>query len=72
MYAALISVAGYVPVVLSGDDYIELLPVAWRAINYDGIRLDYRTYDSPDSAPTGVSPPPPRPGRVMGGAPRPL
>ena len=58
MYAALISVAGYVPVVLSGDDYIELLPVAWRAINYDGIRLDYRTYDSPDLGPYRRQPSP--------------
>ena len=58
MYAALVSVAGYVPVVLSGDDYIELLPVAWRAINYDGIRIDYRTYDSPDLGPYRRQPSP--------------
>jgi putative transposase len=24
------------------------LPVTWRAINDYGIRLDYRTYDSPE------------------------
>jgi len=58
MYAALVSVAGYVPVVLSGDDYIELLPVAWRAINYDGIHIDYRTYDSPDLGPYRRQPSP--------------
>ena len=46
MYAALVSIAGYVPVVLSGDDYIELLPVAWRAINDDGITIGHRNYDS--------------------------
>lgn len=46
MYAAVVAVAGYVPVTLSGDDYIELLPVAWRAVNDDGIRIGYRTYDS--------------------------
>lgn len=29
-YAALVEVAGYVPVPLSLDDYTELLPVEWR------------------------------------------
>jgi len=51
MYAASVAVAGYVPVTLSGDDYIELLPVAWRAINDDGIRIDYRSYDSSELGP---------------------
>ena len=32
---------------LSGEDYLELLPVAWRAVNDYGIRIDYRTYDDP-------------------------
>jgi putative transposase len=32
-YAALVEVAGYVPVPLSADDYVELLPVSWNAIN---------------------------------------
>ncbi len=50
-YAALVAVAGYVPVTLSGDDYIELLPVAWRAVNDDGIRIGYRTYDSSELGP---------------------
>jgi putative transposase len=45
-YAALISTAGYVPVALSADDYVELLPVAWRAINSYGIRINHRTYDA--------------------------
>ncbi len=44
-YAALVEVAGYVPVPLSADDYVELLPVAWHAINRYGIRLSKRTYD---------------------------
>ncbi|SFM50866.1 Mu transposase, C-terminal [Saccharopolyspora antimicrobica] len=44
-YAALVEVAGYVPVPLSADDYIELLPVSWNAINKYGIRLNRRTYD---------------------------
>jgi hypothetical protein len=51
MYAALVAAAGYLPVTLSGEDYLELLPVAWRAINDYGIRIDYRTYDSPDLGP---------------------
>jgi len=44
-YTALVAVAGYLPVVLTGTDYLELLPVKWRAINDYGIRIDYRTYD---------------------------
>lgn len=44
-YAALIETAGYVPVPLGGDDYIELLPATWRAINAYGVKLNYRTYD---------------------------
>jgi transposase InsO family protein len=51
MYATLVAAAGYLPVTLSGEDYLELLPVAWRAINDYGIRIDYRTYDSPDLGP---------------------
>jgi len=47
-YTALVAVAGYLPLVLSGTDYLELLPVKWRAINAYGIRIDYRTYDCPD------------------------
>lgn len=46
-YAALVAVAGYVPVPLGPDDYIELLPVQWRAINSYGIKLGRRRYDSP-------------------------
>src|SRR5450755_1772521 len=45
-YAALIEVAGYVPVPLSQDDYIELLTVEWRAINSYGIKIRHRKYDS--------------------------
>jgi transposase InsO family protein len=44
-YAALVEVAGYVPVPLSADDYVELLPVSWNAINKYGIKLHKRTYD---------------------------
>jgi hypothetical protein len=44
-YAALVEAAGYVPVALSAEDYIELLPARWQAINAYGIRIKYRTYD---------------------------
>jgi hypothetical protein len=30
---------------LSGDDYIELLPVSWNAIGKEGVKLRRRTYD---------------------------
>jgi transposase InsO family protein len=45
MYAAMVAVAGYLPVPLTDDDYIELLPVEWRTINDYGVQRDYRTYD---------------------------
>ena len=38
--------AGYVPVPLSPQDYIELLPAAWRVINSYGVKIGLRTYDS--------------------------
>jgi hypothetical protein len=44
-YAALVETAGYVPVALSAEDYIELLPATWRAINAYGVKIKYRTYD---------------------------
>ncbi|ARP69155.1 integrase [Streptomyces pluripotens] len=50
-YAALVESCGYVPVALSGQDYIELLPAAWRAVNSYGIRINNRTYDAPELGP---------------------
>jgi putative transposase len=50
-YAALVEAAGYVPVALSADDYVELLPACWRAINAYGIRLNHRTYDCAELGP---------------------
>jgi len=50
-YAALIAAAGYLPLTLSGEDYLELLPVQWRQINAYGIRIGYRTYDCPELGP---------------------
>ncbi|GHF35845.1 DDE-type integrase/transposase/recombinase [Streptomyces griseosporeus] len=47
MWAALVAVTGHVPVPLSADDYVELLPLRWQAVNDYGIRLGYRTYDHP-------------------------
>jgi hypothetical protein len=40
-----------VPLALTGQDYIELLPADWRAINDDGIQIDYRTYNCPELGP---------------------
>ena len=44
-YAAMVEAAGYVPVALSADDYIELLPARWQTINSYGIKVSHRTYD---------------------------
>ncbi|MFF5185648.1 hypothetical protein ACFY30_17985 [Streptomyces sp. NPDC000345] len=45
MWAALVAVAGHVPVPLTGRDYLELLPVRWQAITPAGITIHHRTYD---------------------------
>lgn len=45
-YAALVEFAGYVPMPLTGEDYIELLPAKWRTINSYGVRINNRTYDA--------------------------
>ncbi|WP_437043996.1 Mu transposase C-terminal domain-containing protein [Streptomyces sp. enrichment culture] len=45
MWAALVAVAGHVPVPLTGHDYLELLPVRWQAITPAGITIHHRTYD---------------------------
>ncbi|MEU5898636.1 Mu transposase C-terminal domain-containing protein [Streptomyces venezuelae] len=50
-YASLVAAAGYLPLVLRGEDYLELLPVAWRAINDYGVRIAHRTYDSAELGP---------------------
>lgn len=47
-YAALVETAGYVAVALGPDDYVELLPAEWRAVNAYGIKLNRRTYDRED------------------------
>jgi transposase InsO family protein len=55
-YAALIEAAGYVPVALGPDDYIELLPASWRAVNAYGIKLSRRSYDSEELNPLRLQP----------------
>ena len=50
-YAALIETAGYVPVPLSGEDHIELLPATWRAVNAYGVMISHRTYDAAELNP---------------------
>ncbi|MFJ8598610.1 Mu transposase C-terminal domain-containing protein [Streptomyces shenzhenensis] len=50
-YAALVAAAGHVPVALSAEEYIELLPRCRRRINSYGIRLGHRTYDSEELNP---------------------
>lgn len=47
MYGALFPVTGAVPVPLSGDDYIALLPREERTIDSMGVRFDNRRYDAP-------------------------
>ncbi len=55
-YAALVEAAGYVPVALSADDHIELLPAQWRAVNAYGIKLNRRSYDSQELNPLRLQP----------------
>src|SRR6266567_4417995 len=55
-YAALVESAGYVPVALGPDDYIELLPASWRAVNAYGIKLSRRSYDSEELNPLRLQP----------------
>lgn len=50
-YAVLVETAGYVPVPMSASDYIELLPVTWRAVNAYGIKISNRRYDCADLNP---------------------
>ncbi|MET7304877.1 Mu transposase C-terminal domain-containing protein, partial [Embleya sp. NPDC005575] len=50
-YAALVEACGYVPVALSGQDYVELLPAEWRVVNDYGVRVKNRIYDSPELGP---------------------
>jgi hypothetical protein len=51
MYMAMFPMTGYVPLPLSADDYIALLPTELRTIQMDGIQIDYRRYDAHDLHP---------------------
>ncbi|MGW2785946.1 Mu transposase C-terminal domain-containing protein [Streptomyces populi] len=46
MFAAHVASSGYVPVRLSAEDRLRLLPTAWVQVTEKGIRLNNRTYDS--------------------------
>ena len=50
-YAALTETAGYVPLALSPEDHVELLPATWRAVNAYGIRIARRVYDGAELNP---------------------
>jgi hypothetical protein len=45
MFTACVGISGYVPLPLTGDDYIELLPVVFRTANDYGLTVGNRTYD---------------------------
>lgn len=45
-YAALVSAAGYVPVALAQEEYIQLMPRERRVIGPSGVRINNRTYDA--------------------------
>ncbi|MYV95942.1 Mu transposase C-terminal domain-containing protein [Streptomyces sp. SID1034] len=44
-YAALVETAGYLPLALSSEDYLKLLPTRWQAVNSYGIKIKHRIYD---------------------------
>ncbi|MFD3580508.1 Mu transposase C-terminal domain-containing protein [Streptomyces sp. NPDC058644] len=46
MFAAHVASSGYVPVRLSEEDRLRLLPTRWVAVTEKGVRLNNRTYDS--------------------------
>ncbi|MFG3532264.1 integrase [Streptomyces sp. NPDC047917] len=50
-HASLIESAGYVPLALGADDYVELLPATWRAVNSYGIKINHRVYDNAELGP---------------------
>lgn len=56
MYMAMFDMTGYVPVPLSQDDYIALLPTVERTIQLDGIQVNYRRYDSTHLHPYRLQP----------------
>lgn len=57
MYAACVKVDGYLPIPLSQDDRLRILPTAWVGVSNQGIRFANRTYDCPERDPDkGLNP----------------
>lgn|GEM_PF-657100 len=57
MYAACVAVDGYLPIPLTRDDYLRLLPTAWVGVSKQGIRFKNRTYDNLERDPKkGLNP----------------
>lgn len=56
-YAALVAVAGYLPITLDSSDYLELLPVKWRTINAYGSGSRTGPTTAPSSARSAASTP---------------
>lgn len=50
-YAAMAEAVGYVPVALTADDYVELLPARWHAVNAYGVKVNRRAYDGEELNP---------------------
>ncbi|MEU9523273.1 integrase [Streptomyces sp. NPDC048224] len=46
VYAAGVQAAGYVPIPLGFNDYLQLLPTTWVGVRDEGIRFKNRTYDN--------------------------
>ncbi|MFC9679428.1 integrase [Streptomyces sp. NPDC056948] len=46
MYAASVQAAGYLPIPLGFEDYLQLLPTAWVGVRDEGIRFKNRTYEN--------------------------
>lgn len=44
-YAALVETAGFLPLALTAEDYLELLPTRWQAVNSYGIKINHRIYN---------------------------
>lgn len=49
MYSACVQVAGYLPVPLSREDYLRLLPTAWVGVSDEGITFMNRVYENTDN-----------------------
>ncbi|MCA1271746.1 integrase [Streptomyces rubiginosohelvolus] len=57
MYAACVRVDGYLPLPLTREDYLRLLPTAWVGVSDQGIHFQGRTYDRPERDPEeGLNP----------------